>query len=529
MALLINSTIRLDLSGLSLPSGTLLQNHPIIRAVGAISQTRQRNEVHYDTPDFALRRDHLALTLNRQGEQWIQRCCIETNQEPSSQWVETPIPDNQLDIKAFKTIEKSIASPALTHLRHHGTEVLAPVFTLHCREEQWTLYFPDNVHIILREEQGYLKFGAARQPFHELVMERQSGDLSRWFQIALLLADHFSPTEKTELGLSCATPVTRGFAWLDPTLIMPTALAEALGHTPAFDLHPDMTTRQAFVLICMGLLQRIQACRGIILFGGKQAKLDSIQWLYQTINQLHTLIVLCHALLPEEIRDEIEEEIRWFLRELDYIREWQAFLGETLGALMEQFPAYPGLEALLHKAREGQQLAVKRLAKALVSYRYTRLILGLANWSAGNHWEFLSDSSQREGMAVPISRFAGEIVQRYHNALSQHGINFSNLNLSVRCGLRDDVDRLAHTTHLFGELFGKKRPTSYQDSVGRLQSTIHSLIDLHTSNRFFARLIDKNETTIGPLIQGWQGARTSRRLLDSSKEWQQFSREPIFW
>ena len=529
MALSINSTIRFNLSGLSLPSGTRLQNHPVIRAVGAVSQIRQRNEVHYDTPDFALRRDHLALILNRQGDQWIQRCCIETNREPAGQWVETPIPDNQLDIKAFKAIEKSVSSPALTHLRHQGAEVLAPVFTLHCREEQWILYLPDNVHIILREEQGYLKFGAARQPFHELVMERQSGDLSRWFQVALLLADYFSPTEKTELGLSCATPVTRGFAWLDPSFILPTPQEEQPGNAPPFDLHPDMTTRQAFVLICTGLLQRIQTYRGIILFGGKQAKLDGIQWLYQAINQLHALILLCHALLPEEIRNEIDTEIRWFLRELDYIREWQAFLGETLGALMEQFPDYPGLEALLHKAREGQQLSVKRLAKALISYRFTRLILGLANWSVGNHWEFLSDSSQREGMAVPIGRFAGETLRRYHNITVQHGVHFSNLNLSARCGLRDDVDRLADTTHLFIELFSKKRPISYQNSVGRLQNTIHSLIDLHTSNRFFARLIDKNEATIGHLIQGWQGARTSRRLLDSTKEWQQFSQEPIFW
>lgn len=540
MALMMNKTIRLDLSALSLPADVQLQNHPIIRAVGGTVRTQERNEIHYDTPDLALRRDNLALVLNRQGEQWIQRCSSRDDHEHCLKWVETPIPASQLDLTALKTNRKSFPANALAQFQRNIPETLAPVFTLHCHEKQWSLDFPDNVHIILREEHGYLKLGATRQPFHELVLEHQSGNLGRWFQTALELANYFALREKTELGFVCTPPVARGFAWLDPSLILPIVPSDdqpetnvpvvAKPFTPLlFKLHANMTIRQAFAHICTQLLQQIQACRSIILYGSKQAKLDGVQWLYQAVTQLHTLLLLCHALLPEEVRDEMDKEIRWLLKELDGVREWQVFLKETLEPLIEQFRAYPGLEVLRYKAKDGQQIAIKRLGKVLASFRYTRLILGLANWIEGRGWEFLSDPAQKEGMDAPVTHFAVEMLQRYHNQLRKRGRRFFNMDLSARCGLRHNVDFMVHTTHLFAELFTNKRTPLFYACLARLQNNIHRLVDLHTSDRFFARLVDKRQETVGHLIHGWQGARTNRRLFDASKEWESFSNESTFW
>ena len=537
---MMSNTIRLDLSALSLPSGAQLQDHPIVRAVGGHARTQEHNEIHYDTPDFALRHNDLTLTLNRRGKQWIQRCGIETPHEHCKKWVETPSSDNQLDLKAFKAIGRSVPSHVLTHFEKNAAEALAPVFTRHCREKQWALNFPDNVHIVLREEQGYLKFGATSQPFHELVLEHQSGDLARWFQTALELAYHFSPQEKTGLSLACATPVMRGFTWLDSSFVVPGApskakyksyrlLPEKFFSPLRFKLHAGMTIRQAFVSICTGLLQRIQTCRSILLHGEKQTQLEGIHGFHQALSQLHTLILLSHTLLPEDIRNEMDQEIRWLLKELDATLAWQAFLQETLAPLMAQFTTYPGLEALLDKAQEGQQMAIKRLVKALRTFRYTRLVLGMANWVEGRHWEFLSDAAQRESIALPVTDFSAEILRRYHNKLRKRGQKFAHMGLSARCGLQSDVDFMAHTTNLFVELFTKKRPPPFQTALARLQDNIHRLMDLHTSDRFFARLVDKREKTVGHIIQGWQGARTSRRLLDSTKEWEQFLSEPTFW
>lgn len=541
MALMMNKTIRLDISALSLPPGVLSQDHPIIRAVSDTTRIQERNEIHYDTPDFKLRWDNMGLTLNREGDQWIQRFSVKNTYEHCKEWLETPTYNNRLDLKAFKPGKRSFFSQALLQLRQNADIVLAPVFTLHCREEQWSLNFPDDVRITLREERGYLKFGAARQPFHELVLEHQSGSLARWYQTALELAYDFFRDEKSGPSLACASPVTRGFAWLDPDFIMPmirsgkglreTACETAdekssVGH---FKLRENMTVRHAFVHICSGLLQRIQACRGIILYGGKQAKLDGVQHFYQATTQLHTLTLLCHALLPEEVRREMDSEIRWLLKELDLVREWQTFLKETLEPLIEQFTSYPGLEILRAKAKNGQQLSVERLAKTLTSFRYTRLILSMASWTSGNHWEFLSDLAQREGMAAPVTRFAVEMLQRYHEQLRKRGQRFPNMSLSARCGLRSDVDFLAHTTNLFSELFIKKRTPSFQNRLDSFQNNIHSLVDLHASSRFFARLVDKKEETMGHIIQEWQEARTKRRLFDSTKEWERFSSELPFW
>lgn len=540
MALMLSDTIRLDLSQLTWPEGVPLQNHPLILATNAHVHVQQRNEIHYDTPDLALRRNNLALTLFRKGEQWLQCCSTRDSHEQTLKWMEMPVAANQLDLMALKTSKKLFPSHILSRLQSNSVDILAPVFTLHCHDQQWSLELPDNVKMIIREERGYLKFGATRQLFHELVFERQSGSLARWFQTVLSVAYHLAPNEKTELGLACTTPVARGFAWLEPSLIMPSMQAcgqresrevadKAVYAYLPFDLQNKMTTRQAFSHICSQLLQRIHACRGVILYGSKQTKLDGIQWLYQTTTQLHTLTLLCHELLPEEIRGEMDKELCWLLKELDVVREWQVFLNNTLEPLIEQFNAYSGLEAPLAKARDGQQLAVKRMGKLLASFRYTRLLVGMANWVESNSWECLSDPNQREGMATPVTVFAKEMLQRYHSQLRKRGHTFTNMDIPARNNLRDNIDFLTHTAHLFAELFNNKHTPVFLLSLGRLQNNSHTLVDLQASNRFFNRLVDQKEKTIGHLIRGWQGARTKRRILDSTQAWEQYTSESTFW
>ncbi|MEO5362405.1 MAG: CHAD domain-containing protein [Magnetococcus sp. DMHC-8] len=557
MALTLNRWIRLDLSTVSLPvgAGPLLQEHPIIRAAGDGTTTvREHNEIHYDTPDLQLYRHRLALTLNRRGEQWIQRFGVEEGSESDQKWVETPIPDQQLDLK---TIRKTPLFPALNG---QDARTLAPVFTLHCREQQWALHFPGGLSILLKEERGYLKFGATRQPFHELVLARQAGEEARWFQTALELAQALVPPDKGGgkmgsperggPGLIATTPVTRGFAWLEPTLLLPSFRekgASGAGGSPGergldgapAALQVEMTVRQAFVSLCAGLLQQMQVWQGAVLYGGKQAKLAGVQQLYQTTGRLYTLVFLYDTLLPRAVGTELDEELTWLLKELALVQECQALLTETLEPLTEQFATHPGLEELLLKTRNGLILAIKRLERSLVSFRYTRLLLGLENWLTGHLWDFLLDPAQRTELDLPVMRLVADWLQQCHTQVRKRGRKWSDLDLAGRIALRDDIDRMMHATLLFADLFARKKPEttgrlrppdallSFQECLQRLQGTMHLLVNVQTSSRFLTRGGSGRDGA--QPVQEWQEARVQRRLADAGREWELFAGKLAFW
>ncbi len=558
MALTLHKWIRLDLSTVPLPSGAgpLLHHHPIIRAAGGeAAPVQERNEIHYDTPDLQLYRNRVALTLNRRGEQWIQRLGLEEGSGQETKWVETAVPDQQLDLK---TIRKTPLFPTL-----NGSDArnLAPVFTLHCREQTWSIHFPGGVSILLREERGYLKFGATRHPFHELVFEHQAGPLARWFQTALDLAyslflhektgpEKIDYREKSGPGLIGMTPVTRGFAWLDPTLLIPPVdqKIKASGTTdeakPDEEWSPvqsDMTARQAFVHLCSGLLRRLQEYQCIVLYGGKQAKLAGVPLLFQTTGRLHALLSLYDPLFPREIGTELEEETGWLLKELTLVQACQMLLQETLEPLTEQFATHPGLEEMLLKTKNGLILAIKRLERALTSFRYARLVLGMESWLTGTLWEFLSDPVQREELEMPIGRLATNWLQESHAQVRKRGRKWSGMDLAALCALRDDIDRMAHATILFADLFANKRQEtgarakpsesriSFQESLNRVQHTTHLLVHVQTSSRFLTRGVNTKEGSANHPIQAWQEARIHRHLLDASREWELFSSKTSFW
>lgn len=509
IALLMNQTIRMDIKGIT--DETLLDNHPIIRAVNAKVHIQEHNEIHYDTPNFKLGQNGMTLSLNHQGDTWIQRFGFKIKGKKEKQWVTSQVTEDQLDLQTVKRLFPNRPTQQISF------KALAPVFTLHCREKQWSLTFPDGVHLLLSEEQGYLKFGATRHPFHELVLERKSGDLGRWFQIALEIAHLCSPS------LSCANPITRGFAWLDPTFIVPTP-------QNSIELNSGMTVRQAFTPLVSGLLQHIQDQQCLLLHGGKEAQLTGAKQLSQSMGQLQTLLLLCHAYLPPEIRNEMDREIEWLQKELKPVLQMHTFLTETLEPLMTQFADYPGLESLLDQANKRLEKAIKRLANGLNSFRFTRFMLGMANWIFGRNWEHLLDLPQREGLVTPIDDFAKENLRHYQTQLLKRGKKFSKMSLSGRCGLQNTLDLMSHATLLFSELFAKKRVLSFQEALIRIQNSVHLLIDLQASGRLFNKLVDKNEAdAVGHLIQGWQGARTNRRLIESETEWNQFSNASPFW
>lgn len=548
MALLLTKMIRLDLSAVSLPAGAgpLLQDHPIVRAVGGAAHVQEHNEIHYDTPTLQLYRHHVALTLNRRGEQWIQRCGVAEGSEQENPWVETPIPDQHLDLKAVRKVV------AVQILSGNDARMLAPVFTLHCREQRWSLHFPGSASILLREERGYLKFGANRHPFHELVFEYQSGDLARWFQTALELAHALFLQEKSGVlersgpGLVAMTPVDRGFAWLDPALLMsvlPTSpetkndgsTEEETSEGGTSKLHPDMTSQQAFVSLCTGLLQQMQEAHSVVLYGGRQARLEGVRIFHQQTGRLQTLIALYDSALPKQVGGELRKEVGWLLKELSLVHECQILLEETIEPLREQFSTHPGLEDLLLKTKNALILAIKRLEKVLASFRYARLMLGLENWLNSTLWDFLSDSGQREVLERPVVRLAADWLQESHNQLRKQGRQWPSMSLASRCLLRPEIDQMVQAIDLFAEFFTNKRTKqagtriSFRDALGRVQSTIHMLVHLQSSSRFLTRGVPTKEGSEPHPIQAWQEARIHRHMLDANREWEQFSNKLSFW
>ncbi len=551
----LDRLIRLDVSNLAagVPAA-LLQEHPLVRVAGETVGVREYNEIHYDTPQLQLFRHGISLSIHRREEQWIQRCTRQQAEDGELQWLETPLPEAQLDLKPLR---KMSLFPILTVADIRSMEA---VFTLHCRESRWTLTIPDGVTLALIEERGYWKSGIERYPFHELLLQYQAGSMARWYQTAMEIAwslfhreaqemtDEASKWERCGPALLSSTPAQRAFAALQGSVLLveakPAAESVAVPDTNPgaesdtfYPLAEGMTARQLFDHLAGGVLQAIEQYREAVLYGAKQDKLAQIVRLHRHVERLQTLFRLYDPLLPRTVAAEVENEIGWLTKELLLVQECRILQDVTLEPLLQQVVRHDGLAALLQKTRNGLQLAVKRLEKALSGFRCTRLLLGLHSWLQGGLWDFLSDPLVREELEAPLQRRAADWLQDGYQQVLKQGRLWQELPLGDRSALVRELDRLGHTVLLFGDLFANKRGRIggdgrllYIQALQRMQESLHRLLHIESSQRFLLRGVNNTaDETAVQAIQAWQAARMERALAEAARSWEMFVNKLSFW
>lgn len=471
--------------------------------------------IYYDTSDFALRDQGVALRLRKTGSRWVQTLKTAGRVEAGlhqREEIETPVPAQILNYPALAQSGAAavLADPALP-LK------LRPVFVTDFRRTTRWLEPVAGTQIEFCLDRGAIVAGTAQLSINEIELELKSGPPEQLLEFALGLL------ERLPLRLESASKAQRGYA-----------LAAGLTGTPVKAsvpaLSPDMTVSQAFRAVAFACIAHLQANeRGLL-------ETEEPEYLHQArvaLRRLRSALSVFGRAFPRTLFEEVIAVLRWLGGYLGPARDWDVFATETLPAVCAAFPGDAGLHWLTERTAELRAAADDAAREVVASRRYTAMLLHLTGLFLREPWLQLHDHAATALRALPLPEFAANVLQRRHKKTLKSGHSFAELDPSGLHALRIEVKKLRYAAEFFSALYSQGGLREYLSALADLQELLGGLNDAATVERLLEPLreCDGAEQWLEApgLMRGWAAGGTRVRREQLAHAWRRFRDCEVFW
>jgi len=477
--------------------------------------TARTYSIYYDTPEFALRDQGVALRLRRIGTHWLQTLKsagrVEAGLHQREEF-ETPVPAQILN---YPALAQSGAAPVLAD---PGLPLrLRPVFATDFKRTTRQLQPTAGTLIEFCLDRGVISAGAAQVPISEIELELKSGPPEQLLQFALGLLE-FVP-----LRLEPASKAERGYA-------LATGLTAAPVKASAPALLPAMTVAQAFHTVVFSCIAHLQANERGLLEAGDPEYLHQAR---VALRRLRSALSVFNRAFPRSLFEELITELRWLGGCLGPARDWDVFATETLRAVCAAFPGDSGLHWLTESTAELRAAANDTAREAVASTRYAVLLLKLGGIFLREPWEQLAGDASATLRALPLLEFAASVLERRHKRTLKSGHGLEKLDAAGLHALRIQIKKLRYAAEFFSALYNKGEVREYLSGLADLQELLGGLNDAVTIERLLEPLRESegaNQWLEAPgLIRGWAACGSRARLDQLAEAWQRFEDSKVFW
>jgi inorganic triphosphatase YgiF len=471
--------------------------------------------IYYDTSEFALWDQGVALRLRRAGSRWLQTLKTAGRVEAGlhqREEIETPVPAQILNYPALAQSGAAavLADPALP-LR------LQPVFVTDFRRTIRRLDPVAGTQIEFCLDRGTISAGTAQLPISEIELELKSGPPEQLLEFALGLL------ERLPLRLESASKAQRGYA-----LAAGLTAAPVKASVPA--LLPEMTVSQAFRTVAFACIAHLQANeRGLL-------ETDEPEYLHQArvaLRRLRSALSVFNCAFPRTLFEEAIAGLRWLGGCLGSARDWDVFATETLPVVCAAFPGEAGLHWLTERSAELRTAADNGAREAVVSSHYTVLLLKLTGIFLREPWLQLDDDASAALRALPLPEFAASVLLRRHKKTLKRGHVLGELDAAGLHALRIEVKKLRYAVEFFSALYKKGGLCDYLSALTDLQELLGRLNDAATVERLLEPLreCDGAEQWLEApgLMRGWAAGGSRASLEQLAHAWRRFRDCEVFW
>ncbi len=471
--------------------------------------------IYYDTSEFALRDQGVALRLRRTGSHWLQTLKTAGRVEAGlhqREEIETPVPAQILNYPALAQSGAAavLADPALP-LR------LQPVFVTDFRRTTRQLEPAAGTEIEFCLDRGAISAGTAQLPVSEIELELKSGPPEQLLDFALELL------ERVPLRLESASKAQRGYA-----LAAGLTAAPVKASVPA--LSPEMTVSQAFRTVAFACIAHLQANeRGLL-------EADEPEYLHQArvaLRRLRSAFSVFNRAFPRALFEEVIAGLRWLGGCLGPARDWDVFATETLPLVYAAFPGEAGLHWLTERTAELRTAADNAAREAVASAQYTVVLLKLTGLFLREPWLQLDDGASAALRALSLSEFAASLLLRRHKKTLKCGHDLEKLDSTGLHALRIEVKKLRYAVEFFSALYNKGGLREYLNALADLQELLGRLNDAATVERLLEPLreCDGAEQWLEApgLLRGWAAASSRAHLEQLAHAWRRFRDSEVFW
>jgi inorganic triphosphatase YgiF len=421
--------------------------HPMLRQALAAPHTHTLRNIYFDTPDFRLRAQRVALRLRRVGRRWLQtvKCASAARGGLSTrpEW-EQPF-SGQFD---FSLVDDDALRRLLEGLRDRGA--LVQVFETTFERREWRFAASEG-ELLLMADRGTIKAAGRQEPISELELELAGAPIEALF-------DHAEPLVRTlPLRAESRSKAQRGYELIEARPPQPVRA----GRSP---VDPHAGAREAFRAITLDCIQHYQANET----GALQT--DAPEFIHQmrvALRRLRSALRLFAPVLPDGLAAGLALPLRALAGDLGELRDRDVLQSELLAPVLalDATPNLRTLDVTLHAAR---QQVRNRVLNALQDGRQARLMIALLRVLHG----LPTDKDDT------LPALAHKRLGRAHTRMIDACRHAADGDIGALHALRIDIKRLRYAIEFFAPLLGPRKTKRAIGALMQAQEDLGFLNDL---------------------------------------------------
>ena len=459
---------------------------------------------YFDTPDFALSAQGVALRVRRVGRRWLQTLKTEGERQGGLSRraeYEMPVSRGTPDWGRFP-------AEALEWVPEALRAQLIPVFETRFHRTAWLIKGREGAQIEVALDVGEVRAlkginaGERSQPICEIELELKSGQPDALFALALEWAGQFDclpfDVSKAERGVRLAHGV-----------------ANAPVKSVSLTLDGGMSVEDSFAAICQACLAQFQANLPGVLAS------DDIEYVHQarvSLRRLRAALRLYRraCVLPGDLM----EGLRTLVAALGPARDWDVLCGETLAAIAPHHPDEAlwqrGIDMLQARRAEVRAAMHEALAQARPGAWLLAVQRGLLlhGWRLSPSGGEVPDA-QRFIQLSQLDRWARQALQRGHRPIARGARIFAQLQPLQRHALRIAIKRQRYAAEFFQTLFAGRRQTSYLAVMRDAQDSLGLANDAHIAFELM-KTAQAETGPMGEFVLGWLAAKQAEAATGES-------------
>jgi CHAD domain-containing protein len=295
---------------------------------------------------------------------------------------------------------------------------------------------------------------------NEIELELKDGDAAGLYAFALQLLDDIP------LRISNINKAQRGYM-----------LVRETGHAPfraqALELDADATLSEALPAILGNCLEHIQRNEVAVIEGHDPETLHQMR---VGVRRLRSALKLFDTVAP--CPPALQEDIDWLGTELGAARDWDVLLSSTLPRVDAAPVGAHGLLELTALVQQTAQARRRQAAQAVLSPRYTHLMLTLGSW-------MLQTAPLLHGAAAHFSR---QTLQQLHKSLLKRVARMQDDDAASAHRTRIAAKRGRYALEFFHSLYRPKGTRTYLKALAATQEELGQHNDLVVAGRLLQEL-----------------------------------------
>ena len=284
--------------------------------------------------------------------------------------------------------------------------------------------------------------GNSSEPVCEIELELKTGDVTALYDVALdLLA-------VAPVRLERRSKSARGFR-LAALSAEPERIAAV--HASEVALDPAMTAAAALRRITRSCVDQIVGNEATVLAGMP----EGIHQMRVGVRRLRAILSTFAPLLNHDEFSRFSDELRWLGDVLGRARNLDVFVDGLVAPAIKSISDVPGITALNAAFAERRAAAHTDAAEAIVSPRYTALMLSLMRWSE----ESGATDQSAAALSCPLAKVAPRLLKRRLKLVRRRSAGFSKQSSEHRHRLRIALKKLRYAIEMLGHLYVPEKTT----------------------------------------------------------------------